>query len=130
MVQAEISPSLQSPAEAASSTGAADSAERSSAAPTSLTRVRVGSQAQAAKLISQPKPEYPAPAKSAGVQGTVRLEAVVGKDGTVEKLRVLSGHPLLVEAAVAAVGRWRYQPTLLNGNAVEVVTEVDVEFAF
>jgi periplasmic protein TonB len=90
----------------------------------------VGGQAQAAKLVFQPAPEYPPLAKSARVQGTVRLEVVVAKDGSVEKLHVLSGHPLLVEAAEAAVERWRYQPTLLNGSPIEVVTEVDVDFAF
>ena len=100
------------------------------ASPASVKRVRVGSQAQTAKLVFQPKPEYPALAKSARVQGTVRLEAVVAPDGTVETLRVLNGHPLLVEAAEAAVARWRYQPTVLNGNPIEVVTEVDVDFVF
>ena len=98
--------------------------------PASVKRVRVGSQAQAAKLLFQPEPEYPALAKDARVQGTVRLEVVVAKHGTVEQLRVLSGHPLLVEAAEAAVERWRYQPTVLNGSPIEVVTEVDVDFAF
>jgi len=100
------------------------------ASPASVKRVRVGSQAQATKLVFQPKPEYPALAKSARVQGTVRLEVVIAKDGTVEKLRVLDGHPLLVEAAEAAVERWRYQPTVLNSSPIEVVTEVDVDFAF
>jgi protein TonB len=100
------------------------------ASPASVKRVRVGSQAQTAKLVFQPKPEYPALAKSARVQGTVRLEVVIAKDGTVEKLRVLGGHPLLVEAAEAAVERWRYQPTVLNSSPIEVVTEVDVDFTF
>jgi protein TonB len=64
----------------------------------------------------------------ARIQGTVRLEAIIGTDGTIQQLKVLSGHPLLVKAAVEAVSRWRYQPTLLNGEPVEVVTDVDVNF--
>jgi len=127
--QPELSSSLQLQNESVSGP---DSAEGTAtvAAPASVKRVRVGSQAQAAKLVFQPKPEYPALARTSRVQGTVRLEAVIANDGTVEKLRVLSGHPLLVEAAEAAVERWRYQPTVLNGSPIEVVTEVDVDFTF
>ena len=91
-------------------------------------RIRVGGQVEAAKLIFQPKPEYPPLAKMARIQGSVRLEAVISKDGTIQDLKVLSGHPLLVKAAIDAVSRWRYQPTLLNGEPVEVVTEIDVNF--
>ncbi len=91
-------------------------------------RIRVGGQVEAAKLIFQPKPEYPPLAKMARIQGTVRLEAVISKDGTIQDLKVVSGHPLLVKAALEAVQRWRYQPTLLNGEPVEVVTEIDVNF--
>jgi len=64
----------------------------------------------------------------ARIQGAVRLEAVIGTDGTVQNLKVLAGHPLLVKAATDAVSRWRYQPTLLNGEPVEVLTEVLVTF--
>jgi protein TonB len=91
-------------------------------------RIRVGGQVEAARLIFQPKPEYPPLAKMARIQGTVRLEAVISRDGTIQDLRVVSGHPLLVKSAIEAVQRWRYQPTLLNGEPVEVVTEVDVNF--
>ena len=126
LIKAEPSYSLQPPNEAISNS----SEGTAEAAPASVKRVRVGGQAQAAKLVFQPKPEYPTLAKSARVQGTVRLEVVVARDGTVETLRVLSGHPLLVEAAEVAVARWRYQPTVLNGNPIAVVTEVDVDFAF
>ena len=80
------------------------------------------------ELIFQPKPEYPPLAKMARIQGTVRLDAVISKDGTIQDLKVISGHPLLVKAALEAVQRWRYQPTLLNGDAVEVATEIDVNF--
>jgi protein TonB len=91
-------------------------------------RIRVGGQVESAKLIFQPKPEYPPLARMARIQGTVRLEAIISRDGTIQDLKVLSGHPLLVKSAIEAVQRWRYQPTLLNGEPVEVVTEVDVNF--
>jgi len=91
-------------------------------------RIRVGGQVESAKLIFQPKPEYPPLARMARIQGQVRLEAVISKDGTIQDLKVLNGHPLLVKAALEAVQRWRYQPTLLNGEPVEVVTEIDVNF--
>jgi protein TonB len=91
-------------------------------------RIRVGGQVENARLIFQPKPEYPPLAKMARIQGTVRLEAIISKDGTIQDLKVVSGHPLLVKSALEAVQRWRYQPTLLNGEPVEVVTEVDVNF--
>jgi periplasmic protein TonB len=94
-----------------------------------LTRIRIGGQVEAAKLILQVKPDYPPLAKMARIQGVVRLEAVISKEGTIQNLRVLAGHPLLVNAAMDAVKRWRYQPTLLNGDPVEVVTEIDVSFA-
>jgi protein TonB len=67
-------------------------------------------------------------ARQARIQGTVKLEADISKDGTIENLKVISGHPLLIQAALDAVKQWRYQPTLLNGVAVEVVTTIDVNF--
>ena len=96
--------------------------------PKAPQRIRVGGQVEAAKLIYKPTPEYPPLAKMARIQGTVRLEAVIAKDGTIQDLKVLSGHPLLVKSALDAVKQWRYQPTLLNGEPVEVVTEIDVNF--
>ena len=96
--------------------------------PQAPKRIRVGGQVESAKLIFQPKPEYPPLAKMARIQGMVRLDAVISKDGTIQDLKVISGHPLLVKAALEAVQRWRYQPTLLNGEAVEVATEIDVNF--
>jgi periplasmic protein TonB len=92
------------------------------------TRIRVGGQVEAAKRIFAPSPEYPQLAKMARIQGVVRLEAIISKDGTIQDLKVISGHPLLVKAAMDAVSRWRYQPTLLNGEPVEVATEIDVNF--
>ncbi len=90
--------------------------------------IRVAPQVESAKLIFHPPPEYPALAKMARIQGVVRLDAVISRDGTVKYLKVISGHPLLVDAARDAVGRWRYQPTLLNGERVEVWTEIDLNF--
>jgi protein TonB len=96
--------------------------------PQAPKRIRVGGQVEGARLIFQPKPEYPPLAKMARIQGVVRLDAVISKEGTIQDLKVISGHPLLVRAALDAVQRWRYQPTLLNGEAVEVATEIDVNF--
>ena len=83
---------------------------------------------QSARLVNQARPVYPPLARQARVQGTVRLEAVISKEGSIEELTVTSGHPLLVQAALDAVKQWRYQPTLLNGVAVEVITTIDVNF--
>jgi protein TonB len=90
--------------------------------------LRVGTGVQAANLIFGPKPVYPQLAKSARVQGTIRLQAIIAVDGTIKNLRLISGPPLLVNAAVEAVRRWQYKPTLLNGSPVEVITEIDVNF--
>ncbi len=90
--------------------------------------ITVGGGVQAAKLITGPRPPYPPLAKAARVQGTVRLRAFIAPDGTIKNLQLISGPPLLVKAAYDAVAQWRYQPTLLNGSPVEVLTEVDVNF--
>ena len=96
--------------------------------PVTPQRIRVGGNVQQAKLIRQPKPIYPPLAKQARISGVVKLNAIIGKDGTIQNLTVASGHPLLVPAAMEAVKQWVYQPTLLNGEAVEVVTRIDVNF--
>ena len=96
--------------------------------PTQPTRIRVGGVVSAARLIYRPKPEYPEIAKMARIEGSVELEAIIGKDGTIEELKVLRGHPSFVKTALEAVRQWRYQPTLLNGEPVEVVTEITVNF--
>ena len=71
---------------------------------------------------------YPPLAKAMRVSGTVKLVGIIGRDGTVQDLRVVEGHPLLVKAAVEAVKQWRYRPTLLNGEPVEVTAPIDVRF--
>lgn len=91
-------------------------------------RIRVGGNVQSANLIRKVTPLYPPLAKQARVQGTVRFTAIIGKDGLVESLQLMDGHPLLVEAARDAVQQWQYKPTLLNGNPVEVITQIDVNF--
>ncbi|MBI3934454.1 MAG: energy transducer TonB [Acidobacteria bacterium] len=95
---------------------------------TTLRRIPVGGVVMTAKLTYQPKPIYPELARRIRVQGTVRLQAIISQDGSIENLTVLSGHPLLIPAALDAVGQWRYQPTLLNGQPVEVETTIDVNF--
>lgn len=91
-------------------------------------RISLPSVIESAKLIYGPKPEYPPLAIRARVQGTVKIHAIIGTDGTVQELTVLSGSPLLVPAARDAVATWRYQPTLLNREPVEVETEIEVKF--
>lgn len=80
-------------------------------------------------LVYRVQPEYPALARSARIQGTVVLSAIISKEGTIENLRVLRGHPMLVRAAVDAVSRWRYRPYLLNSEPVEVETQITVNFS-
>jgi protein TonB len=92
------------------------------------TRIRVGGNVQAANLIRKITPVYPQMAKQARIQGVVRFTAIIGKDGTIQNLQLVSGHPLLIEAARQAVSQWQYKPTLLNGEPVEVVTQIDVNF--
>lgn len=91
-------------------------------------RIRVGGNVQAAKLVHKEAPKYPPEAKQAGIQGTVRLEAVIAADGKVKQVTVLSGETVLADAAVEAVRQWVYEKTLLNGEPVEVVTQIDVNF--
>jgi protein TonB len=81
-----------------------------------------------ARVSNRVQPIYPTLARQARIQGVVLLEAIIGKTGSLEKLRVLSGHPLLVQAALDAVNQWRYRPTVLDGEPVEVITTVEVHF--
>jgi protein TonB len=92
-------------------------------------RIRQGGQVQAAKLMNKVQPLYPPLARQTRISGTVRLHAIIAKNGTVEQLEVISGHPLLVQAALDAVRQWKYQATTLNGEPVEVDTTIDVIFS-
>ena len=91
-------------------------------------RIRIGGNVQAARVRNKVPPVYPDVAREAGVEGVVKLHVIIGKDGTVMQLQVVSGHPLLVQAALDAVRQWVYEPTLLEGRPVEVDTEIDVFF--
>jgi protein TonB len=96
--------------------------------PIRVTRTRVGGQVQEARIIAKPTPIYPPLARQARIQGRVVLHAIIDKEGRVSELESVSGHPLLIRAALDAVQNWRYQPTILNGEPVEVDTTIDVNF--
>jgi periplasmic protein TonB len=81
-----------------------------------------------AQLITRIEPQFPSLAIQTKTQGTVRLHAIISRDGRITSLDVLSGHPFLVKAALDAVRQWRYRPTLLNGEPVEVETSITVIF--
>src|SRR6266446_636362 len=91
--------------------------------------LKVGGNVQAARILNRVQPSYPPLARQTRISGTVRLHAIIGKDGTIQSLEVMSGHPLLQQAALDAVRQWRYQPTLLNGDPVDVDTTIDVIFS-
>jgi periplasmic protein TonB len=92
-------------------------------------RIKVGGNVQAAKMLRQTLPVYPQIAKTAHVSGTVTLHAIIAKDGTVQELQYVAGPPLLMKAAMDAVRDWRYTPTQLNGDPVEVDTTISVVFS-
>ncbi|HEV8523392.1 MAG TPA: TonB family protein [Terriglobales bacterium] len=91
-------------------------------------RIRVSQGVSQGNLINQVKPAYPAIAKNARIQGSVVLQAVISKQGSIENLRAVSGHPMLIPSAMEAVRQWRYKPYYLNGEPVEVETTVTVNF--
>ena len=97
-------------------------------APPPPSQIKVGGDVEAARLLHEVTPQYPPLAKSARIGGVVHLSAIIAPDGTVKDLRVLGGHPLLIQAAVDAVKQWAYRPTYLNGKPVQVLTDVDVKF--
>ncbi len=90
--------------------------------------LRVGGNVQQANLIRQVQPVYPPIAKTAHISGTVILHAIISKEGAIEKLEYVSGPPLLMKNAMDAVNQWRYRPTMLNGEPVEVDTTISVVF--
>ncbi|MGA9974237.1 MAG: TonB family protein [Candidatus Sulfotelmatobacter sp.] len=91
-------------------------------------RIRVSQGVSQGLLVRRVQPTYPPLARQARIQGTVVLRAVIAKDGSIENLTLVSGHPMLAPAAIEAVKQWRYKPYLLNGEPVEVDTEVLVNF--
>jgi len=93
-----------------------------------LKRVRVSQGVTQGMVVKKVEPAYPKIALAARVTGAVLLKAVIGKDGDIRELQVVSGHPMLVPAALDAVKQWHYRPYLLNGEAVEVETNITVTF--
>jgi periplasmic protein TonB len=91
-------------------------------------RVRVSSGVSSGLLIRKVSPNYPPLARQARIQGTVVLQAQISKDGSIQNLQLVSGHPMLAPAAIEAVKQWKYKPYLLNGEPVEVETQVQVNF--
>ncbi len=100
----------------------------SAAQTTSVSDLKVPAAAAAEHVISKTEPVYPPLAKAAKIGGTIVVEATIASDGHVAKVKALSGHPMLMQSAMDAVHKWRYQPFLLNGNPVQVVTSVEVNF--
>jgi len=92
------------------------------------TPIRIGGNVQAANLVSQVTPVYPPEAKENRIQGTVKLEITIDKEGHVGPMSVVSGPPELIHSATDAVSQWVYKPTLLNGEPVSVLTTVDVNY--
>ena len=118
-------PAPPPPSQPTTAAGSAPTVPRKDAA---AKRITVNSTVQETKVSFQPAPVYPPVAKAARVEGIVRLSAVIDRNGNIAELKLISGHPLLVQASMDAVSKWRYQPTLVNGEPVEVATEIDVRF--
>jgi periplasmic protein TonB len=91
-------------------------------------KLRISSGVAEGNVINKVEPPYPQMAKIAHVQGDVVLQATISKGGIIENLRAVSGHPILIQAAMDAVRQWRYKPYLLNGEPVEVETTITVKF--
>ena len=92
-------------------------------------RIRIGGNVAKSQLKHKVQPQYPQEARDSRIQGTIRLHVVLSTAGKVQQLEVVSGDPILAKAALEAVRQWEYKPTLLNGEAVEVDTTVDVVFS-
>ena len=100
----------------------------SAAQETPPQRIRVADDVMRAVLIRKVAPVYPPLARQARIQGVVILQAQISKEGNIENLQLISGHPMLAPAAIDAVKQWKYKPYLLNGEPVEVETQVQVNF--
>jgi TonB family protein len=90
--------------------------------------LRVGGEIMAKNLVKSVEPTYPLAARQRGIKGTVRLTILISETGTVEEIKVVSGEPVLAEAAKAAISQWQYKPTSVQGRAVRIVTAVEVNF--
>jgi protein TonB len=91
-------------------------------------KIQVSGSKQSAKIIKMVKPVYPPEAKEDKVEGVVKLRVTISAQGKVTEIETISGHQLLTPAATEAVRQWEYAPTLLNGEPVAVITEIDVNF--
>ena len=80
-------------------------------------------------LINKVQPKYQQEAREKRISGTVRLHAIIARDGSIAQMEIISGDPLLVKSSLDAVRQWKYRPTLLNGEPVEVDTTIDVVYA-
>jgi protein TonB len=96
--------------------------------PAAPKRIRISQGVTKGMLIQKIEPTYPPIARSARIQGQVVLTAIISKTGNIQNLTLVSGHPMLVPAALDAVKQWRYRPFLLNGEPVEVETTVTLTF--
>jgi TonB family protein len=96
--------------------------------PPTPARIHVGGDVQQAKIVTQVQPVYPTVAKQTRVQGVVKLSVIIAADGTVQEVNAIGGHPFLVPAAIDAVKKWVYKPTLLSGKPVEVETTIELPF--
>jgi periplasmic protein TonB len=94
-----------------------------------ITRVRMGGNVAAKRLVHRVQPEYPGGARQQRISGTVRLHAIIANDGSIGQLELVSGDPILARAALEAVRQWKYQPATINGDPVEVDTTIDVIFS-
>jgi TonB family protein len=99
------------------------------AAPKKIIRIRQGGNITAKMVLHKVQPKYPEEARENGIEGTVRLHAIIARDGSIAQLELVSGHPVLAKSALEAVRQWLYKPTLLNGEPVEVDTTIDVIFS-
>ena len=121
-------PATSQPSDQATPTPPATADSASVAPANKITRVQVGSGVAGGLLVSKVNPGYPPLARQARVQGAVLLKALISKDGSITNLELISGHPMLAPAAIDAVKQWKYRPYLLNGEPVEVETQVQVNF--
>src|SRR5690348_13360745 len=95
---------------------------------TTATARKVTPDVAQALLVSRVAPIYPPLARQARIQGTVILDIIVNKAGEIRDVKLVSGHPMLAPAAIDAVKQWRYRPYILNGEPVEVETQITVNF--
>lgn len=105
-----------------------DGQEQQSQGIPPIQRIRVGGNLMATKMVKQVQPKYPKAARKAGITGTVLLHVIIAKDGSVEELRYVSGPQELAQSAIDAVKQWKYQPTLFNGNPVEIDSNISIVF--